>query len=112
MSAAAESRPSASDQRMTASSHLSPFPPSLVGVLGEHEWTSEVGEGATTAECRMVGLTSPAPHRQEVLPLAHTPVGDPDSGLQPFLKCKLTYAVHAVTPPPGKQPTSQAAARR
>ena len=37
------------------SSHFSPFPPSLVEVSSEHEWTSELGERETTAECRVVG---------------------------------------------------------
>lgn len=42
----------------TASSHFSPFPPSLVEALGAHEWVFEIGERETTTECRVVGLCS------------------------------------------------------
>jgi hypothetical protein len=37
------------------------IPPSLVNVSGEHEWMSEVGERETTAECRLVGLSTLQP---------------------------------------------------
>lgn len=76
-----------------------------------HEQTAEVGRAEGARERLFVGLASrTAPPGAS--PLAGAPVGDSDSGLQPFFKCKLTGAVRAAIPPPETQPTSQAAARR